>query len=360
MNYWREAKVEDLKSFLNRGGVNSIKYRPERGQKHRIYIPFKNVTTKNNKGEEITKKQIIAITAGVHDLRMMDGKYKAVICLKGIKRKGKDGTILNDGTCGFCERVPDAWEIYKYRLESEKERLRASGMQEKEIEKHIEKVKRRFVDERKVKEARKYIYLLVIVYKTHENGEVIKGEDGLPEYELKVMKLSEKRAEKFQKQAEDSGDTLEGCELTISYPDENDLRLVVSQSTTAVVFPNSRIVNKFPGLAKKITHDIKNFTWEGIEDAFPEWKGMTTTESKKVLREIFTFWDEYKELSKKDPRVKYTEYTTVPTKNTPDFEIDEDLKEEDIFPHAQNDEFEGLAENIEKLPDIEGKDPILF
>lgn len=307
-------KVTDIREFLKEaGGNSSIRYKPERATKHYIYIPYINVPVKNEDGTETVQKQLIAITGYLHEVNQ-DGKYKVIICMKDVIRKSQDGTLLNDGSCPLCDRVNDAWEIYRYRIELEQKTCGKTGA---DLEKHMENIRKAFVDERKVKEPKPFVYLLVVQYKTDAKGQPQMGANNLPEYELKIMKMSASRVQKIQQQVENSGDEFPGCEIIIQYPDEEDARLVVSQSTTALVFPNARFVSKYPGLAEAIAVDVQKFTWDGLEKAFIEWQGMTTAEAKKITDELFAKWDEYKKELAVNPNAKYLEYTGAKASQQP-------------------------------------------
>ncbi len=299
-------KTTDIRTFLKEvGGGSTIKYKPEKGVKHYVHIPYLNVPVQDEEGNEVIQKQVVAISGNVHEWHTPDGKYRAMVCLKDVVRKAEDGTLLNDGSCPLCERISDAWDIYRYRLEMEEKTCGKTG---EDLKKHIDGIKKVFADERKMKEAKPYIYMLVVLYKTDSKDQPIMGANNLPEYELKIMKLSASRVEKLQQQVENSGDELAGSEMIFEYPNEDDPRLVVSQSTTAPVFPNARFITKYPGLAQAIANDVAKFTWEGIEKAFLEWSGMTTAEAKKVVDELFGKWDKYKRELAVNPNARYLEY----------------------------------------------------
>lgn len=310
-------QVVDVRSFLrDSAGGNSIKYAAEPGARHIIYIPFNQTQVMDENGAAATVKQIHAIQGAVHEWTNADGKYKASICLKDVVRKADDGTVLNDGTCPFCDRVSDAWDIYRYRKQLEEENCRLTGDQRKS---HMEKVSAAFADERKAKDARHYMYILIVKFRTDANGTPVM-EDGLPAYDLKVMKLSASRIEKITQQLENAGTELAGAELMFGYPKNEDRRIVVSQSTTSPVFPSNQLTVKFPGLINKINHDVAKFTWEGIEKSFPEWSGMTSMEAKNTTDALFEKWDEYKKEVIANPGAKYLEYlnetpTTAPEIN---------------------------------------------
>lgn len=308
-------QVVDVRSFLrDSAGGNSIKYAAEPGAKHLIYIPFTQTEVIKEDGTKGILRQIHAIQGAVHEWTNADGKYKASICLKDVIRKAEDGTVLNDGTCPFCDRVSDAWDIYRYRKEQEEENCRLTGEQRKN---HMEKAVATFADERKAKDARFYMYILIVKFRTDANGTPVM-EDGLPAYDLKVMKLSASRIEKITQQLENAGTELAGAELMFGYPKNEDRRLVVSQSTTSPVFPTNQLLVKHPALINKINADVSKFTWDGIEKSFPEWSGMTSMEAKATTDSLFEKWDEYKKEVIANPGAKYLEYINETPSTTPE------------------------------------------
>jgi len=307
-------KVTDVRSFLREASSGTtIKYVAEKGAKHWIYIPYVNVKEVEDDGTEVIKKQVVAISGDVHDWTTPDGKYRATICIKDVIRKAEDSDVLiNDGSCSFCDRVSDAWDIYRYRMELEEANCKLKGEDRK---KHLEKIKSTFADERKAKDARTYMYILVVKFR-YDGNEVIEGSDKLPEYDLKIMKLSSSRVEKMQQQIANSGLEMPGSELLIEYPSTDDRRLQVSQSTTAPVFPNNMLTAKYENLLDKITKDVNKFEWEGIEKAFQEWAGMSSAEADKITEDLFEKWDEYKKEVLINPAAKYMEYISdIPTNN---------------------------------------------
>lgn len=308
-------KVTDVRGFLrDAAGGSSIKYVAEKGTKHLLYIPYQESTEVDENGNSKVVKQLIAISGAVHEWQSPDGKYKATVCMKDVIRKDENGEVLNDGTCPFCERVSDAWDIYRYRKELEEANCKLTGEDRK---KHLEKTNGTFADERKAKDARSYMYILVVKYRQDVSGSVVMGPDNLPEYDLKVMKLSQSRVDKIQQQIANAGSDLPGSELMFEYPNTDDRRLQVSQSTTAPVFPNNMMTVRFPALVNKINNDVNKFQWEGIEKSFPEWSGMTAIEAKKVTDALFEQWDKYKAEMQLNPGARYMEYITSTPVTTP-------------------------------------------
>jgi len=313
-------QVADVRSFLRESaGGQSIKYSAEKGAKHIIYIPYitENVIDPET-GVETSVMKPCAIQQSVHEWSTQDGKFKATICLKDVIRhqdeNDPNSPIINDGTCPFCDRVSDAWDIYRYRKELEEATCKLTGEQRKN---HLDATFSSYADERKAKDARPYMYLLVVKYHLNDKGAEVLGSDGLPEYDLKVMKLSASRVEKIQQQMANSGSDLLDSEIIFEYPNVDDRRLLVSQSTTAPVFPDRKMVTKYPGLKDKINQDIAKFEWEGIEKSFPEWTGMTSVEAKKVCDSLFEQWDQYKKELAVNPTAKYLEYVVQTPTATP-------------------------------------------
>lgn len=302
-------KVDDVRGFLrDAAGGSSLKYQAEKGARHLIYIPYTDKEKINEQGQAEMIKQIEALRGNVHEWTSADGKYKATVCLKDVIRKDDNtGEMLNDGTCPFCDRVSDAWDIYRYRKELEEESCKLTGEERK---KHMEKVTSTYADERKAKDARAYMYMLIVKYRTDASGNAILGTDGLPEYDLKVMKLSASRVEKIQQQVANAGADLPGSELIFEYPATDDRRLQVSQSTTSPVFPDRQLITKYPALKAKIDQDVAKFSWEGIEKSFSEWAGMTSMEAEKIVTGLFEKWDEYKKELTVNPSATYMEYVT--------------------------------------------------
>lgn len=300
-------QVSDVRNFLrDSAGGNSLKYAAEKGAKHVVYIPYTTeVVVDEATGNEVSTKKLCAIQGELHEWNTVDGKYQSTICLKGVVIKDDEGNLINNGQCPFCDRVTDAWDIYNYRKELEESTCKLTGEQRKQ---HLEKTFANFRDERKAKAVRNYIYILVVKYRLNEHGKEVLGTDGLPEYDLKVMKLSSSRVEQIQQQITNSGSELPGSELIFEYPNTDDRRLLVGQSTTAPVFPNNQFIAKYPNLVNKINADVAKFEWEGLEKSFPEWKGMTSAEAEVVTNSLFETWDKYKEELKTNPQAKYLEY----------------------------------------------------
>lgn len=300
-------QVSDVRAFLRASASgNSIKYVSEKGAKHVIYFPFVNQEVIDEEsGQTVVVKNLCAISGDIHEWTTPDGKFKATACLKGVVVKGEDGELINDGTCPICDRISAGWDIYNYRKEQEESNCKLTGENRKT---YLEKTFGTFRDERKAKEARPYMYVLAVKFRTSENGAEILGQDNLPEYELKVMKLSSSRVEKLQQQVSNCGAQFAGSEIIFEYPNTDDRRLLVSQSTTTPVFPNNMLTVKYPAVLNKINEDVCKFEWDGIDKSFPEWSGMSVAEAKSIMNSMFDKWDNYLVDKKTNAGAKYLEY----------------------------------------------------
>ena len=78
-------KQTDVRSFLrDAAGSNSIKYTPEKGAKHLLYIPYRVEDVVDENGNHSPMNRIIAISGAVHEWNGIDGKYRATVCMKGV------------------------------------------------------------------------------------------------------------------------------------------------------------------------------------------------------------------------------------------------------------------------------------
>lgn len=302
-------KTTDIKTFLRAAqSGNGIRYRAESGKKHFMYIPYITGSVADEEGNAVEVNEIVALYGNVHDWTDNEDKYHAHVCLEGTVLEGENGEIINDGTCPICDRIKAAWEIYNYRYALEE---RTCGKTGTELAKHMEKIKGTLANERKSKEAKAYLYMLVALFKTNADNTPVIGQDGMPEYDLKIMKLSSSRVEKIQTQLENAGVEMTGCELIMDYPKNDDVRQVVGQSTTSPVFPNNKLTNKFPGLEDKIKADVDKFVesnWEGLAKAYPEWDDMSTKQAKMAMDKLYEKWDEYQTELETNKEAKYLEY----------------------------------------------------
>lgn len=303
-------KSVDIRSFLRESASGAgIRYRAIANEKHFVYIPY---TIEKSVTEEGTEefKSLIALHGAVHDWTA-DGRYRAAVCLDGVVRKDDDGNVINDGNCPMCNRVQDAWEIYNYRMELAKKTNKTG----KELEKHLDAEKRTALDERKVREANDYIYILVALFRMKGNDPILDEKTGLPEFDLKVMRMSTNRAEKIQKSVENVGVEFLGAEILFDYPDTEDIRQLTTNSTTTALLPQMKnsVVGKYEKVVDVIQKAATEFEWEGIEKTFREWDGMTTEEAKIIMNSQFRIYDQWKEDLKINPDAKYIEYLEDPS-----------------------------------------------
>ena len=120
-----------------------------------------------------------------------------------------------DGSCPFCDRLGDAWDIYNYRKELEE---RTCGKVGKDLEEHLKNLK--LANDNKVKKAENFMYILVAQINMDEKSNPVIGQDGIPSYSLKIMRLSESQLAKIQSAADtsDDGPEIPDREVIISYP----------------------------------------------------------------------------------------------------------------------------------------------
>lgn len=280
--------VFSVKQFLRDSSDNSIKYRPESGKKHFVYIPY--ITCKDENGNDV--KSIVAISKHVHEMTPAPGKYDASICLKGTEIKDENGNLINDGTCPFCDRVTDSWNIYNFELNRAVERAEKQGMTGQALEDYKKSCKSNFGRNLKIKAGKSYIYLLIAQYKMTAGNQPEIGPDGLPAFELKIMKLSEKSIQKIQQPFDNSGLQLEGSEAVFSYDVDDSPMRVAGSRTVSPIFQNT-FISRYPGLKDAIDAAVAKWDWEGIESAFREWTPISTEAAKKKCDEIFADWDAY-------------------------------------------------------------------
>lgn len=286
--------VRNVKQFLRDSADNNIKYTPERNARHQLYIPY--MVAMGEDGKEV--KDLVARSIGVHDIIPAPGKFEATICLDGLvmeddSKLDADGNpvLLTDGTCPFCERVASAWSIRNYLKKKEEERCGKTG---DELTEYMKSVDQRLRQERKVKEKKMYIYLLVVKFKLASDGKTpVLGTDGLPDYELKVAKWSASRVQKIQEVFDNSEIEFEGGEIVFKYPDVDSAMQLASQNTASPLFGPAKFTEKYPGLKAKIDADVSKWTWDDLAKSFREWNGYTVKDAKKKCDELFRAWDKY-------------------------------------------------------------------
>lgn len=311
-------KVSDVRSFLRESASgNSLKYSGEKNAKHQLFIPYTVSQVTAEDGSQVEVKKVYAYSANVHEWKTSDNKFHCAVCLEGIFDTDDEGNQINDGTCPFCNRINDAWDIHNYRMElAESECTLDPG---KDRDEYMKSVVRELHKEKKASTPKPYMYLLVAQLKTTDGVNPVIGQDGLPEFELKIMKNSSSRSDKINETFTNSGIDMEGGILAISYPNLDDRMVIASQCTFAALAANNQraITSKYPQLINKIQEEAAKFDWEGISKSFPEWKGMSTEQAKKETDSLFRQWDEFKLASEKDPNVRYLEYVVTTPSTRP-------------------------------------------
>lgn len=290
--------VRNVKQFLRDAADNSIKYVPERNTKHQLYIPYRDAI--GDDGAAV--KELVAMARGVHDMVPSAGKFEATICLKGLNMTDpnvldEDGqpTLVNDGSCPFCDHVSAGWEIRNYLRDMEEKKAVAAGKTGTELTDYMKQVGSNLQKERKVKEARMYIYLLVAKFKLNADGKTpILGADGLPEFELKVAKWSSSRVEKIQETFDNSGIEFEGGEIVFKYPDVDSAMQLASQNTASPLYGNAKFVDKYAGLKEKIDAEVSKWVWDDLPRSFKEWEGYTVKKAESICKGLFKEWEKYK------------------------------------------------------------------
>lgn len=313
-----QKRVSDVHAYLrDKANGNQIRYRVESGKTHLIYIPFQEANEVDENGNTVKVRHPKMIAGNVHEWTTPDGRYHSTICIKDVVRPGENGAVLNDGSCPFCERIGDSWDIVNLRYAKEEENCTLPEGSD-QLKEHLANSKRTFMNEMKCRKPTSYNYLLIVQFRTDGNKPIIDTSTGLPMYDLKVMKMTDKKLEQILSTVENSGDTLEGCELMFKYPVSDDLRVVGGRPSISVVFPNNRLTAKYPALKQKIDADFNKFDFEGLDkQGFPEWAGMTTEQAKTVTDDLFSQWDLYKKELKTNPNAQYLEYITASSDNNP-------------------------------------------
>lgn len=299
----------DVASFLKQNSGNSLKYSAVANETHKLYFPYQEIT-----GDNGSIKSVIALQAKVHDMHQTPEKFDSCVCLNGVTRMSDDGkTVINDGTCPFCERVTDSYAIKSYR---EDLAVKSSNKTGKDLEDYKKALSSQYGAEIKISRAKPKAYVLVAKFNLDANGGPIL-ENGLPTYELKVMSLTTSRLENFTNVFTTSGMSLAGGELTIRYPNLKDIRQVVGQSTPIPSFGQASVTQAYPQVMDKIQAEVATFDWEGIENSFPEWKGMSTEQAKIKCNTMFSSWDSYQAELAQNPNAMYLEYGNASSDTNP-------------------------------------------
>ena len=291
----------DIKEFLKEASAsNSIKYRAEKNKSHVILFP--SIMVEDENGNMVPG--VNSRSARVHEWEY-DGKFASTVCAEGMAITDDNGNLITDGTCPFCDRIQSSWDIFNWRVDYEKEHCGKTG---KELEDHIKSVKTRYNSERKLRDTKDYIYILVVQFNTDDRRNPVLDDQGIPTYELKIMRLSSKQISDIQTAMDNNGIQLAGSEIVFSYGSQDNMMNLVGERTITPVFPDNKITKKYPAVLEKINIDVEKFDWDGIEKAFPEWKVQTTAASKEIVKNMFKLWDDYKAKLAVDPNAQYMEY----------------------------------------------------
>lgn len=306
-------RVGDVRTFLRNATQTSLKYSAANGETHYLYFPTREQTIIDPETKQETKvNTLVAIYGNIHEWNDSEGHFHSCACLQGVTRKGSEGETLNDGTCPFCNRTKDAYDIVNYRMAQEEETCQLTGDQRKA---HLENAKANFNRASKAKRPRPYMYVLVAKLRT-EGQKPVLDQNGVPEYDLRIMRMSKNKAEKITNTLETLGMSLENSELIFQYPKTDDPRLLGSQCT---VMP--KMSNKFSdmkGFKEKLEADVENFSFDGIDrQGFPEWAGMSTEQAKAITDEAFARWDAYVKEKAVNPAARYLEYVSDVAANNP-------------------------------------------
>lgn len=311
MNAIRPRKMVNLQSFLKEAASagSGIKYIAVKTETHRFYVPVMKTVVDN---QEVTAP--FAEMHNIHEWKEGD-KFHSVECVADFF-----------GTCPCCDRVNDAWSIYNFRIDQTKEQLKAQGMDDAAINYRIkgeqDKEKRRqpnaykgisatFVDELKMKAPKPYLYLLVAQFETDPSGTNPVLENGMPKYNLKVMKLTQGRVESLAELFNNAGGVVEGNEFTIKYGNYEDRAELVGQSNMAPVFTQFCWITIYPGLKDKIDQEAAQFDLTSISKSFDELKELEEPAIKNLANSGFARWDAYQAEKTMNPNAVYLEYSST-------------------------------------------------
>lgn len=313
-------RVGSIKQFIEASAAGTgLKYRGGVSVNHLVYFPYNEVQLEDGSIE----RELIAIQAGVHDWKTPDGKFHNTICTSGKPLMDDDGNVIYDGTCPFCDRVSDAWDIYRYRYELEE---RTCGLSGAALVKHMDDIKASIASENKVKNAINYMYVLIAQIDIDDKNNLVIGQDGLPSYSLKIMRLSESQIEKLDLAVKGAGESdLCGCELLFSYGDgggsnDKNVAQMLAMKDRVITVRGEKVMAtiKHPELVNKINVDVAKFDWDGIEKTFKEFVQTTAETRLALVNNMFSEWDKYKEkVNAGDENAVYLEYNKVYSNNQP-------------------------------------------
>lgn len=289
----------------------------ESGKTHLIYIPYSEVETVDETGNTVKTRVLKMIHGNIHEWTTPDGRFHSTVCTKDNVIKDEAGNMVTDGSCPFCDRISDSWDIVNMRIAREESECKLPPESD-QYKQHIDAARRTILSEMKCKRPSSYNYLLVVQFRTEGTRPVMSPETGLPLYDLKVMKMTDKKLEQILTTVDNAGDQLEGCELGFKYPESDDIRLVGGRPSISAIFPNKRLTTMYPAVLEKINADFEKFSFDGLDkQGFPEWAGMSTEQAKGVTDSLFSQWDSYKHKLATDPNAQYLEYVTAAPDNNP-------------------------------------------
>lgn len=334
-------RVTDIKTYLREAqSTNTLKYVPTKGDKDFIFIPYETMTVKDENGEDKQQNVMYSFQLDVHDWRDPNGQFHSCACLTQLPyEEGEDGKVINDGTCPFCDRVRAGWDIYRYRTKLEEENCKLT---DKAREDHLKECSKTFLDERKAKEANKYLYTLCVQFRI-EKGRPVLDDDNLPVYDFRVLKWSDKRASKVEDVVVNYGMDMAGAEIIFSYPNVDDRRAMVSQSAIIAASEKTSIIQMYPKVKDKILAEAKEFNWDSVVKVYPEWKPMSNAEAKRICDNMFEKWDEYNKRLETDANAKYLEYVNKLPETQPSLAGDDSAEDKNT---------PKIAPAVDKVPDI--------
>lgn len=317
--------VSNIRDFMQMSkGSSTIKYQPVGGEVHHIYVTTMTMEQVDEAtGTVVPVQTLNAIAGQVHEWKDSKG-FKATVCAKGRQFIDDNGVVVNDGSCPICDRISDAWAIVNYRQELEESTLKLIG---EEREAHLKDYKKELMDQLKAKKPTPYMYVLIAKFKMQDKqGRTpILDTNGLPEFELKVMKLSQSRLEKIQTQLQMQMVEFAGAEIGFSYPQidgPDAAKFIVGQSTIVpYTYGALNYITTYPKLKEKIDEAVAKFVWDDLGKAFPEWQGMSTIQAKNEMDASFEKWDAYKAEKAVNPSAKYLEYVSETPASLPEINI---------------------------------------
>ena len=308
------TRVGSIKQFIESTEASTgLKYRGGVDVNHLVYFPYTDVQLEDGS----TERELVAIQVGVHDWVTPDGKYHNTVCTNGVPVTDENGNVIYDGTCPFCDRVSDAWDIYRYRYDLEE---RTCGLSGNALVKHMDDIKSSIARENKVKAAVNYMYVLVAQIDIDDKNNFVIGQDGVPSYRLKIMRLSESQVDKLQLAIKGAGEAdLCGCELLFSYGNggggnDNNVAQMLAMKDRVITVRGEKVMAtvKYPELVNRINTDVAKFDWDGIEKTFKEFQQTPAETRLALVNNMFSEWDKYKEkINAGDMSATYLEYNKV-------------------------------------------------